>query len=189
MTREENTGEAMRIPLTRGKHALVDAEEYPRLARYSWHAFHDKKDGRWLAVRGERVHVGGHSITRNIWMHRELLDVPAGMLVEHLNGDGLDNRKANVQVTTRAARYAKLGKLSTNTSGYRGVTFYARTGKWRVQIRCDGTTTHIGYFTTAEEAAVAYDRKAREVFGDSAYQNVPAAAPASIPGETRGDEG
>lgn len=116
MTREENTGEAMRIPLTRGKYALVDAEDYPRLARYSWHAFHDKKDGRWLAVRGE-------------------------------------------------------------------------TGKWRVQIRCDGATTHIGYFTTAEEAAVAYDRKAREVFGESAYQNAPDTDPAPRPDATRGDEG
>ncbi|MDQ6906714.1 MAG: AP2 domain-containing protein [Chloroflexota bacterium] len=184
----EETEAVLRIPLTRGKYALVDAEDFPRLAAYRWHAFHDRKDGRWLAVRGERIRIEGRSVNRNVWMHREILGAPDGMPVEHLNDDGLDNRKANLQRSTRAERYAKRGKLSTNTSGYCGVTFYARTGKWRAQIRCDGTTLHLGYFTTAEEAAVAYDRKARAVFGAFAYQNFPEVEPLLAQGETNGDQ-
>lgn len=185
----ENMMDPVRIPLSRRKYAVVDAEDFPRLASYSWHAFHDKKDGRWLAVRGERIRRNGRSITRNVWMHREILHAPAGALVEHLNGDGLDNRKANLQRSTRAERYAKRGKLSTNTSGYCGVTFYARTGKWRAQIRCDGTTVHLGYFTTAEEAAVAYDRKARQVFGEFAHQNFSDTDAVLGRGEMSGDQG
>jgi len=184
----EDTEAVLRIPLTRGKYALVDAEDFPRLAAHSWHAFHDRKDGRWLAVRGERIRIAGRSVNRNIWMHREILDAPAAVLVGHVNGKGLDNRRANLQQSTRAERYAKRGKLGTNTSGYCGVTFYARTGKWRAQIRCDGTTLHLGYFTTAEEAAAAYDRKARAVFGEFAYQNFPEVEPLPAKGETNGDQ-
>lgn len=176
MTTGENNEQTVYIPLTRGKYAMVDGEDYARLAPYSWHAFHDKKDGRWLAARGERLRRDGRSITRNVWMHREILHAPEGVLVEHLNGDGLDNRKTNLQRSTRAERYAKRGKLNTNTSGYCGVTFYARTGRWRAQIRSEGTTVHLGYFATPEDAALAYDRRAREIFGEYAYQNFPDAA-------------
>jgi len=121
VTTGENNEQTVYIPLTRGKYAVVDGEDYARLAPYSWHAFHDKKDGRWLAVRGERMRRNGRSITRTIWMHREILHAPEGVLVEHLNGDGMDNRKTNLQRSTRAERYAKRGKLNTNTSGYCGV--------------------------------------------------------------------
>jgi len=159
--------------LNHGKFALIDAEDLPRVAPYRWHATHDADTGRWYAERGERLGKGKGARVRTVRMHRAILDAPPGMEVRHRNGDGLDNRKANLVLCTRAQRNTTNRLFRSNTSGYRGVSWFAPAGRWRAKLRHGGTQLHLGYYATAEEGARAYDAKAAELFGVYAYQNFP----------------
>jgi hypothetical protein len=165
--------DAVRIPLNHGKVALIDAEDLPRVAPYRWHASYDGRSDRWYAVRGERLGTGEGARVRTVRMHRAILDAPPGMEVRHGNGDGLDNRRANLRLMTRTQRNAQRGMFRTNTSGYRGVSWFAPLGRWRAKLRYGGTQLHLGYHATAEAAARAYDAKAAELYGVQAYRNFP----------------
>lgn len=107
-------------------------------------------------------------------MHREIIDVPEGWFVDHINHNGLDNRKANVRPATPAdnARNARYPKRNT-TSKYRGVWYNKQTKKWRVQILVNRKKKHIGYFNNETDAAKAYDRAARRLHGEFAILNFP----------------
>ncbi|WP_342480447.1 HNH endonuclease [Paenibacillus sp. FSL L8-0340] len=150
------------IPLTQGKVALVDDEDYEELAIFHW-----LYDGRY-AIRK----VKGRS---KEYMHRQLMPVhESGVVVDHVNGNPLDNRRSNLRAATFQQNAANSKIHAHNTSGYRGVSFYKRgkAKKWRAHITIDGLQHSLGYFVTAEEAAEAYNRKAIEVFKEFASLNV-----------------
>ncbi len=169
----DDAGGAARVPLNHGRYALVDAEDLARVAAYRWYAA--EEDGRWHAQRGERVTEGGRTRVRIVRMHRFILDVPPDVHVAPVNGDGLDNRRSNLRVSTPREDQARRRLNRNNTSGYRGVSWHGPLGKWRAGIVKRPLRLHIGYYATAEAAARAYDAKARELFGEAAYQNFPAA--------------
>lgn len=87
-----------RIPLTQGKFAIVDPADYSRLAKYKWYAA--KTRGIFYAVRGQWSKNPKKLLT--IKMHRMVIDVPEGLVADHINHDGLDNRRANLRVATLA---------------------------------------------------------------------------------------
>jgi hypothetical protein len=99
-------------------------------------------------------------------------------IVDHINGNGLDNRKENLRVVTvvENARNSR-GKVRSRKSQYKGVSFcIGRKSPWRATIEAGGHgQKHLGYFSTEEEAARAYDQAAAEVFGEFAFLNFPAA--------------
>jgi hypothetical protein len=163
--------DVIRIPLNHGKYALIDAEDAPFIAPYRWYASYDGE--RWVAARGERIGHGRRAPVRTIYMHRAILAAPPEMGGTFLNGDTLDNRKANLRLSTRSERGARRRRNKNNTSGYRGVSFDTHSGRWRAVVRCGGVYVSAGYFRTPDEAAHAYDNKARELFGSVAYQNMP----------------
>lgn len=145
-----------KIPLTRGLFAIVDPEDYRRLSRFRWHAHIGTST--FYAVR----HRPG-SCRKLIWMHRAILNVPAHLLVDHINGNGLDNRKSNLRPATKSqnCRNKRLGRTNTS-SKYRGVHWHSRAGKWQASIRVNRKSIHLGYFHDELKAARAYDEASRK---------------------------
>ena len=150
------------IPLTRGKFAIVDEADFERLNRYKWHAICIR--GKWYARRCP----GG----KPIMMHREIMNAPADKLVDHIDGNGLNNRRCNLRLCTQQQNMQNRRPL-IRTSKFKGVWYCKRTRKWVATIVLDGKTIHLGRFDDEIEAARAYDRKAIELFGEFAYLNFP----------------
>jgi hypothetical protein len=108
-------------------------------------------------------------------MHREIIDVPEGLFVDHINHRGLDNRKANLRPATPAdnARYARYPKKKNASSKYRGVWFNKKKKRWRAVITINNRKKQIGNFRNELDAAKAYDRAAKEYHGQFAIINFP----------------
>jgi len=158
-----------RIPLTQGQTALVDDKDYDLVSRHKWYALQQGED-RWYAVTGHCA----------IPMHRLILDPPEGLEVDHINQNGLDNRRSNIRICTRAQNSCNRGPNKRNTTGYKGVTRHK--GKYQAQIGIDGTTLYLSRHDTAREAARAYDAAAQVFHGEFAWLNFPEEAPcASTP--------
>ncbi|MGD2093527.1 MAG: HNH endonuclease [Phycisphaerales bacterium] len=151
------------IVLTQGKYAIVDAEDYERLSRHKWCA--GKSKYTFYAHRGV---TGG-----TIKMHREIMHAPKGMVCDHKNHNGLDNRKSNLRVCTSAQnQYNKKAKEGCS-SRYKGVVRRGNYKRWRARIGFNRKRIHIGDFKSEKEAATAYDDKAVELFGEFACLNFP----------------
>ncbi len=158
-----------RIKLSRGKYAIVDDDDYYRLARYKWYA--QKAWNTYYAVRNGPRRAGAKQ--KSILMHREVLQVGDGLVVDHINHNGLNNRKANLREATFSQNnYNRRGNLKNCSSKYKGVHLH-RGKKWRAMIKVNKKSMHIGSFDDEAEAARAYDKTARELQGDFATTNFP----------------
>ena len=157
------------IGLTRGLVALVDDEDLERLAPYRWAARPaSNTPGGWYAHRNDPV-LG------TVYLHRQLMGVGRGDPdVDHVNGDGLDNRRANLRLASRSQNLANRGKQrGTYSSRYKGVTWLADCRRWKAYVGIRGRTMHLGLFTDERQAALAYDRAALDAFGEFARLNFP----------------
>jgi hypothetical protein len=157
-----------RIPLSKGKFAIVDPEDHERLSKYKWYTC--KRDNTYYAIRGKWSPVLKKRQT--IAMHSEIIDVPEGLFVDHINHNGWDNRKANLRPATAAdnARNSRYQKINT-TSKYRGVWYNKQTRKWRAIIFVHQRSIHLGYFENQIQTAKAYDKAARKYYGEFAVLN------------------
>jgi len=145
--------------------ALVSQEDYEQLARYNWQAHISR--GAFYATRGEFIPETGRQ--RTIRMHRVILNAPDDMEVDHINGDGLDNRRENLRLASRGQNMGNVPVSRNNRSGYLGVHLESRTGRWAAACR----GRNLGSYDTPEEAARAYDTEARRVHGPFARPNFP----------------
>ena len=160
-------GDVKEIPLT-GKHgygrvALVDDEDYALVSHRKWHAKVDE-GGRIYACTSINTPSG----TRHVRMHKLLTGYT---LTDHRNGNGLDNQRHNLRPATNAQNVMNKGARPDNTSGFKGVTREAH--GWRAVIKANGARRHLGYFSTPELAARAYDAAAVEMHGEFARFNFP----------------
>ncbi len=153
------------IPLTRGKYAIVDAADYERLSKHKWFANGNEEKGfyagRWLP---------NHKM---LLMHRAIMDPPEGMVVDHIDGTRHNNCRANLRICTPKENIRNGRPSYRSTSRFKGVHFAKKAGKWIATISCNGKSIYLGSFDAEIEAAKAYDRKARELFGEFAYLNFP----------------
>jgi hypothetical protein len=136
-----------KIPLSQGKFALVDDEDYETLAKFKWH-YHS---AGYAARFGSRKH--GH---KYYLMHRVILEPPQGFVTDHINHDKLDNRRANLRTATHAQNMFNTRISKNNTSGYKGVSFRESCGKWHASASIKNKSKHIGFYQTPLEAHRAY---------------------------------
>ena len=159
------------IPLTHGLYAIVDAQDYERLNRHKWHARLDKRSKNVYAARAHYYRENGKRCCRMILMHREIMNPPDGMVVDHINGNGINNRRCNMRTCTQFENTHNARPRTDGKSRFIGVVPYK--GKWRARVNCKGRRHHVGTFTDQVEAARARDRKALELFGRFARLNFP----------------
>lgn len=158
-----------RIRLTQGKFAIVDPDDYPRLSKHKWRICRTKGKNVLYAERSIRLPNGKYS---RLLMHRQIIHVPEGYVIDHINGNGLDNRKANLRPAT-VAQNAWNSKKRNPRSGYKGVCFDKDKGLWRAAIVCNRKRIHLGYFKNRTDAAKAYDKAAKKYHGRFASLNFP----------------
>lgn len=153
---------AMQVPLTNGGFAVVDDVDYPRAM-----------SKRWCADRRGHCVYARSTSRKRLYLHRFILDLPSDRAVDHRDRDGLNCRRSNLRIANKSENSAnQVRQRDRAVSGYRGV-FAMRRGRWRAQIKADGRAIHLGCYANREEAAAAYDDKARELFGPFARLNFP----------------
>jgi hypothetical protein len=150
--------EVKRIPLGRGLFALVDAADYKRLNKYRWYA----------TRRGPTTYATCIKNGRSVYMHRMIMRPRKGYIVDHIDGNGLNNRRCNLRVCTHQQNQANRGPRG-GSSQFVGVLRFRN--KWQAGIRCQGKFYYLGLFDDEVEAAKARDRKAYELHGSYAYLN------------------
>ena len=151
-----------RVPLTQGKFALVDDEDFEWLSRWTWSAY-SSRSGNWYATR--RVRVSEKYDTTSIKMHQQILGHSG---VDHRDGDSLNNQRSNLRAASVAQNNANSSSCRGSTSKYKGVSWHKRGQKWSVFIQ----RRYLGLFETEIEAAGAYDKAALETFGEFAKLNL-----------------
>lgn len=147
------------IELTQGKRALVDDSDYQHLNSHKWY-FRSGYAVRVTGIKGQR---------KTIWMHRNIANTPIGLDTDHINGDRLDNRKANLRICTTSQNMANRRKLKTTTLPYKGV--HKQQNRYVARLGFNKQKIELGSYPTAELAAVAYDQAAVKHFGQFAHTN------------------
>ena len=125
--------------------ALVDTEDFEYLNHWKW-----------------QLHVGGYAYRTVgntkmdravVYMHREVNHTPVGMLTDHINGNKLDNRKANLRTADKSLNATNTGLRKTNKSGYKGVSWSKLHNKWEAYIWKNNKKYHLGIYENLTDAA------------------------------------
>lgn len=159
-------GDIAIIPLTGGYEAIVDAIDLRLLNDSSWHAgVVRKSSGAVCHVYARRSTPKGRT-GQEVLMHRIIACPPEGLVVDHIDGDGLNNLRSNLRIATPAQNNHNQRKRVDNTSGVKGVHWHKRANKWKAQISFDGRVRHIGLFHDIELAAAAYAQESARLHGE-----------------------
>lgn len=157
------------IPLNNGYTVLVDDEDYDRVSQYKWYA--TIKTNTVYAQRNSRHDERPGQPRTMILLHRFIMDAQAGVMVDHVDGNGLNCCRSNMRLCGRVENGQNQRLSVRNRSGYKGVSWFSRSGKWLATIGVNGKLRYIGLYERAEDAARAYDAKAKELFGEFAQLN------------------
>lgn len=151
------------IQLTRGKVATVDDADYNWLNKY-----------KWFAAQYHHTCYAARSFHNRVqYMHRLILGFQFGdkRITDHIDGNGLNNRRVNLRVCTKAQNHQSSRKQKGGTSKYKGVHWHCDIRKWHSQIQINKKQIHLGYFYSEIAAAQAYDVAALEYHGGFALTN------------------
>jgi hypothetical protein len=147
--------------------AILDAADLPKLAGYTW---------RLEKGRNTQYAVARHGKNLRTSMHRLIMGAASDRLIDHRNGDGLDNRRSNLREATHQQNTFNRAPMRGGKSKFKGLWWDQAKLRWRAAVRLDGKKHVVGSFLSEEEAARAYDAKAVELFGPFARLNFPVAA-------------
>lgn len=147
------------FPIRGGHFAKVDDADYEALSSVKW-----RMSGYGCAVTGVKSQS----------MHRHLMSPPAGMDIDHIDGDRLNNQRSNLRICTRSQNIqnSRPRNCKTKTSQFKGVNWIATNARWRSRIKANGQQIPLGCYRTEIEAAQAYDRAALHYFGEFARINL-----------------
>jgi hypothetical protein len=148
-------------------YVTMDDEDYEALSALKWYA--EVVPGRNAVYARKNIYKGsdGWGILR---MHTVLTGWP---IVDHIDGNGLNNQRANLRAATKSQNSRNVAVRSDNTSGFKGVSWDKVARKWRAYISVDRKRKFLGYYTDPAEAALAYDRAALAASGEFAWLNFP----------------
>jgi hypothetical protein len=144
----------LRIPLTQGRFALVDDQDYLQLTYWNWRYSSNGYAVRTHLVNGEYQYF---------WMHRVIMAAPPDKIVDHISGNRLDNRRCNLRLVTANQNQWNRRKNANGSSPYKSVCWHQR--GWCARIRVNGQRIHLAYSSDAERAARLYDAAAYHFFG------------------------
>lgn len=143
--------------------ALVDDEDFEYLIDYRW-----RSNSKGYAIRSHSV--DGKEII--VAMHREIMQPPPGLVVDHIDGNRLNNTRANLRVITQQQNLMNRRVFKNNSTGFKGVTF--QHGKWHARIEKDGQAIHLSFHDDLKTAALVYDCAAVLLFGaEYVWRNLP----------------
>ena len=161
-----------RIPLTKGEFTIIDDADFDLVSKWKWFLVSSKIDRSALKYAGRNEHNGGKKST--ILLHRVLTGVKPGLVVDHIDGDGLNNQRGNLRICTHQQNISNSKKRKNGvSSGYIGVHHHSQNPCFVSQIRSGPKTIHLGCFKNAIDAAKAYDSAALRLRGKYARLNFP----------------
>ena len=152
------------VQLNQGKTALVDDDDFERVSKFTWFACKNRYTFYAQTKKNKKT----------IMLHRLICDCPKGYVVDHINGDGLDNRKCNLRIVSMSINAINSKIYSHNTSGIKGVYFHQQRQKWIAQMgyHKDGKkkTLYLVAFDNRDSAATAYRQAVEELHGQDAIR-------------------
>jgi hypothetical protein len=148
------------VPLTKDYEAVIDAADLPLVDCLNWSADVDRS-----VVYAKRTDCSGPR-RRTVMMHRVLMGDPSGVEIDHVDGDGLNNRRSNLRWATDQQNAHNRRISSLNTSGFKGVYWDKARGAWRATITLNCVRRHLGYFDTPEAAHAAYVKASASLHGE-----------------------
>ena len=157
-------GNVALVSLTQGYTATIDAADVPLVAGRNWFAQVVRSFGQVQCVYAVTVKPGGG----NLPLHRVIMDAPPRAHIDHIDSDGLNNRRENLRRATRAENAQNTRLPSHNTSGVKGVSWHSTSRKWVAQIRSNGRQHYLGRFSDIDAAAAAVDFARDFLHGDFA---------------------
>ncbi len=152
------------IILSCGTKSIVDNEDFEKINQWKWQlsskGYAHKNKPKLYGKRGKLL------------LHHIVMKPPSGMVIDHINGNTLDNRKSNLRICTisQNLRNKKIGK--NNTTGYKGIYWNKKNLKWQTNIGVNGKSIHIGVYQNKIDAARAYNKASVKYFGEFARLNV-----------------
>jgi len=157
-----------RIYLGEGKWVILDQQDYYRLRIFKWIVYGNGTN--LYAIRHQLIEPNK---TKTVYMHREIMNPPPDLVVDHRNCDGLDNRKQNLRFATHAQNTRNRRKKKNGSSQFLGVYFNKEKSTWDSQLMHNGKKIWVGRFDNEIDAAKAYDETARKYHGEFARLNFP----------------
>lgn len=150
----------MEIKIHNNTTCIIDKEDFSRVSKHKWYL------DDWGYARRNKKFKDGTADSDPLRMHRFVLKTKSKLVVDHMNGNKLDNRKTNLRLCTVAQNNFGRGIKKDNTSGCKGVHFNKPTGKWMARISAYGKRKYLGLFKTKELAYSAYKEVSKELHGD-----------------------
>lgn len=149
------------VPLTQGYEAVIDALDVPLADAWgTWHAVVVRH-----TVYARRTELVGTQRCM-VYLHRVLRNAPADQYVDHINGDGLDNRRENLRLASNQQNLFNQRISRNNSSGFKGVTWEKDKSVWRAQIYMGRSRRHLGSYPTPELAHAAYAAASARLHGE-----------------------